>query len=230
MILKWARKVKHFYIRPIRVFLFHQVSNDFDAATMKAGDWTATDQFKHNIERLLEEYCFISLPNAHKKMRSDFFRFRKYAVLTSDDGWASLNNILPWLSEKEIPVTLFLNPCYFDGRHFRDNETERYLTYSDINALLQSFPEVSIASHGWEHVRATEQNEEEFRSSVLTSVKVLKTFPNFVPFFAYTYGSYNEMTDRVLRGCGLIPVLIDKNKNWKDSAVIHRELLDGMIL
>ena len=117
---KLRRKLRKMCKRtPIRVFLFHQVSDRFDATTMIEGDWTQMDQFKRNINRLRKEYTFIPLDKAYRKMRRDIFRFRDYAVLTADDGWASLNNILPWLAEQRIPVTLFLNPGYFDGRHLQ---------------------------------------------------------------------------------------------------------------
>lgn len=220
----------HLRLRPIRVFLFHQVSDEFDKSTMNRSDWTKTDQFKKNIILLAKTYQFIPLDLAHKKLHRDFIRLKKYAVLTSDDGWASLGNILPWLKEQGIPVTLFLNPGYFDGRHFREKETERYLLQIDIENLSKAYPGVSIASHGWEHIRATYQDEESFQKSVLDSIKALKVFPNFIPFFAYTYGCSTAHTDEILKENGMTPVAIDGEKNWNDSSIIHRELLDGVIL
>ena len=92
---KISRKLKKIRLRPISVFLFHQVSDAFDESTMKRGDWTETGQFKHNLEFLKKKYRFVSLEKAHEMMRKDVFRFRDYAVLTSDDGWASLTNVLP---------------------------------------------------------------------------------------------------------------------------------------
>ena len=163
-------------------------------------------------------------------MRKDVFRFRDYAVLTSDDGWASLMNVLPWLAEQGIPVTLFLNPCYFDGVHFREKETERYLLSKDIRDICDTYPNVTYGMHGWEHIRATDHTVEEFRESVRSSFEALRDFPNFIPFFAYTYGSFDASHDHVLSEYGFIPVLIDKEKNVDDLSCIHRELLDGMVL
>ena len=227
---KLGRKLKKMRLRPIHVFLFHQVSDVFDESTMKRGDWTETGQFKRNIGILKDKYRFVSLEKACEMMRKDVFRFRRYAVLTSDDGWASLKGILPWLKEQGIPVTLFLNPRYFDGRHFREKETEKYLLQEDVDGLAAWYPDVTVASHGWEHVRATDLTEEAFRDSVRASTKALKPCPNYIPFFAYTYGSRTSETDRVLRDSGLVPVLIDKETNRDDVTLIHRELLDGKIL
>ena len=227
---KIHRKMKKARLRPISVFLFHQVSDVFDESTMKRCDWTETDQFKHNVEALMKEYQFISLERAYSKMKKDVFRFRKYAVMTSDDGWASLNNVLPWLKEKNIPVTLFLNPAYFDGQHFREKETERYLLKNDIDSISRVYPNVTYGLHGWQHVRATELDEKGFRESVLKTLDALQAYPNFIPYFAYTYGAFNAMNARTLKEFGLVPVLIDKEKNVDDLSCIHRELLDGVKL
>lgn len=227
---KAVKRIKKIRLRPISVFLFHQVSDTFDETTMKKGDWSSTGQFKHNMEVLQKEYCFIPLDQAYTRMKKDIFRFRKYAVLTSDDGWASLKNVLPWLKEKGIPVTLFLNPGYFDGKHFRVKETEKYLLKADIDALAQMYPNVTIGSHGWEHNRATEQSVVEFRQSVKASVEALNSYSNYVPFFAYTYGSSNPETDEVLQEFGLVPVMIDREKNVDVISLVHRELIDGITL
>ena len=224
------RKAKKLLLRPIHVFRFHQVSDAFDGSTMKPGDWSETGQFKANLRLLQEEYRFIPLDAAYRKMRRDRVRFRKYAVLTADDGWASLLNVLPWLKEQDIPVTLFLNPGYFDGVHFREKATEKYLLQDDIDALASEFPNVTVASHGWDHTRATLQTEEAFRDSVRRSVGALESYPNHVPFFAYTYGSNSPVTDQVLEEFGLVPVMIDKEANMDDLSRIHRELIDGIVL
>ena len=225
-----GRKFKKFRLKPISVFLFHQVSGTFDESTMKPGDWTETGQFKRNIQILKRQYRFVSLEKAYEMMRMDVFRFREYAVLTSDDGWASLTNILPWIAEQKIPVTLFLNPGYFDGEHYREKDTEKYLLTKDIKDICDNYPSITFGMHGWEHIRATEQTVEEFRESVRSSFEVLRDYTIFVPFFAYTYGSSDESHDRVLSEYGFIPVLIDKGKNVDDLTCIHRELLDGVVL
>ena len=224
---KIQRKLKKMRLKPISVFLFHQVSDEFDEATMKRCDWTETCRFKHNIEVLKKQYRFITLDEAYRKMRRDVLRLRNYAVLTADDGWASLDNVLPWLKEQGIPVTLFLNPGYFDGHRFREKESERYLLDVDVERVAREYPNVTFGSHGWEHVRATDQTEAEFRESVVKANQALMRYDNYVPYFAYTYGSYNKASERVLEEQGLTPVLIDNETNLDDLSRIHRELLDG---
>ena len=50
--LKW----KHVHYSSIRVFVFHQVSEQFDEQSMWACDWTEINQFKKHIRLLQNEY------------------------------------------------------------------------------------------------------------------------------------------------------------------------------
>ena len=215
-------------LQPIRVLCFHQVSDAFDESTMERVDWLETDLFKQRIEALCQEgYTFISLPEAHEKMRKDWLRCKKYAVLTADDGWASLKNILPWLNEQQIPVTLFLNPAYLDGMHYRNSDKEQYLSAEEIAQLYKQYPLVTVGMHGWEHKNATKQTEEEFRESVEKSERNLKVLPNYVPYFAYTWGRHSGTTDDILLKRGITPVLVMGGQNYSNFQIIDRELLVG---
>lgn len=222
-ISRWLQKIR---FRPIRVFLFHQVSDVFDEATMKTCDWTETNQFKQNVLKLKERYDFIPLEEAHRHLKKDCFRFKNYAVMTSDDGWASLNNILPWLEKQGIPVTLFVNPNYSDGLSFREKRTERYMTREE----MESFKMVSVGLHGLEHISAAGMNETEFRNYVAESVKQTSCISGYVPFWAYTWGVYSETNNRVLKEFGIIPVYIDGEVNVVNVEYVERELLDGVKL
>lgn len=212
--------------QPIRVFVFHQVSDTFDESTMWPCDWTQTEQFKRNILALKEQYTFISLTEAHEHLCKDKFRFHKYAVLTADDGWASLNNILLWLAEQQIPLTLFLNPGYFDGSLSRENGMNKLLHRKEIDNL-QTYPLLTIGSHGWTHQLVTEQSADEFRSSVLNSIQALQHYLNYVQFFAYPCGRHTADTDVYLHKLAHVPVYCDGAKNYNNPFVIHREPIDG---
>lgn len=219
--IKWM-KIR---LKPIRVFVFHHVSDTFDESTMEPIDWIQTEKFKQSIESLRKDgYTFISLPEAHQKIRNDVIRFHKYAVLTADDGWASLKNILPWLNEQHIPITLFLNPAYLDGKHFRDRNTEKYLTEEEVQNLYTQYPLLTIGSHGWEHVDAKKQTPEEFEKSVTQSHEYLRSYPNYIPYFANTWGRYNSKMHSKLIQLGITPVTIN-GKNYHHITTIDRELL-----
>lgn len=218
------RKILKLRLQPIRVFCFHHVCERFDAESMSQGDWMQIDEFKNKVVALQRDGVeFVSLMEAYRHICSDWLRRKKYAVLTFDDGYASLKEILPWLEVEKIPVALFINGKYLDGKSYRKNPNEKYLTKEELFALTSSFLE--IGNHGWEHIRVTDITDEEFGISVGQNVQLLSTHPNYIPYWAYTYGSYTDFTENYLREQHLIPVYVDGVKNYNDNKVIHRELL-----
>ena len=211
-------------LQPIRVYCMHHVCDKFDAESMNKGDWMQIDEFKNKVFSMQEGGVeFISLTEAYKHICNDWFRYKKFAVLTFDDGYATLKEVLPWLSDMQISVTLFINGKYLDGKSYRKNPKEQYLTKREIFALTS--PLIEIGSHGWEHKRVTEMTAEEFVESVKRNVGLLAEHPNFVPFWAYTYGAHSDKTDDYLYHQGLVPIYIDGMKNYNEIKVVHRELL-----
>ncbi len=228
------QRLKHYWSRiwlhPIQVFVFHQVSDVFEPETMWECDWTQTNAFKQRILALKKKYTFISLTEVQRHLAQDKWRFRNYASLTADDGWASLTNILPWLVEQKIPVPLFLNPSCLDGKHWNSRETDKLLTREEVVRFVeQGAPYITIASHGWTHKSSLHMTMEEFIESVDKSERVLQEMPAKVPFFAYASGLSAEGQFGYLRKQGLTPVYVDRRVNSKDSILIHRYCIDGGI-
>ncbi len=224
------RKWTKLRLQPIRVFCFHQVSNTFDASTMYLSDWTQIDQFKNNILWLKEQYEFISLEEAIQKLKHDIYRTKKYVVLTADDGWASLKNILPWLVEQQIPITLFVNPAYLKGEETRENGMNELLKWEELNELLRQYPNISIASHGWNHTLMKDMNSEEFLHKMIDSHRYLSQRAEYIPFYAYPCGMHSKATDTRLVEQNIVPVYMDGRMNYVYDGGIHRELLDGLVL
>lgn len=223
------RKWKHLWIKPIRVFCFHQVSDKFEPDTMWEPDWIQTESFKKKILKLKTEYTFLPLQEAYRHIANDTIRFKKYASLTADDGWASLKNIIPWLAEQQIPVTLFLNPCYLDGKHYQSRPTEKLLTREEVSDLVETYaPLITIASHGWIHADGLKMTDKEFEESVLEAEKDLQKMTGKAPFYAFTYGHYKQGQIQFLKTLSLIPVLMDGRMNDNDKQCVHREGLDGV--
>lgn len=218
---RWVRM----RFQPIRVFCFHQVSDEFEPDTTELCDWMHTEVFKKNILMLKRSYTFISLPEATYHLKHDCFRLKRYVVLTADDGWASMKNILPWLAEQNISIALFLNPSYLDGKHYRKRDSEKYLTYEEIDSFERSGNNVSVASHGWRHVNNTQLSSNEIKKEIENAAKELERFHSVIPYYAYPWGRHNVTTDGLLKGYDLIPVLMDGQGNYNDPTMIHRELL-----
>lgn len=211
-------------VQPIRVFCLHHVCERFDATTMNVSDWMELSVFKEKIVQLRKQgYKFISLTDAHNKLKKNYIRFHKYAVLAFDDGYSSLKEILPWLETQKIPVVLFINAKYLDGESYRKNSNERYLTKNELFALNHSF--IEIGSHGYEHSDATKMDKEEFLLHIVQNIDVLQTHPCYIPFHAYTWGQHTNMTNSILQFKHIIPVYIDGMKNYNNISVIHREIL-----
>ena len=134
--VKIRRKLKKLFLQPIRVFCLHHVCEIYDSESMYPCDWMELVKFKQKINALRVQGChFISLKEAYTHLKNDLFRKKKYVVLTFDDGYKSLTEILPWLEEQNIPVTLFINGKYLDGKSYHDVEKESYLTYNELFSL-----------------------------------------------------------------------------------------------
>lgn len=217
-------KITKLRLQPIHVFCMHHVCNAFDAESMNKGDWMQIDEFKQKVQKMQQDGVkFISLTEAYNKITNDKWRNNKYVVLTFDDGYASLKEILPWLGEQQIPATLFINGKYLDGKSFRDNPKEQYLNKEELFALTSPF--IEIGSHGWEHLDASKISADEFKIIIEQNIKLLQTHPRYVPFHAYTWGKCTKGSNRILSEMKIISVLMDGMKNYDDKLFIHRELL-----
>lgn len=227
---KILRRWMRFRLQPIRVFCLHHVCERFDAESMHECDWIALDKFKEKVLAMQQSGVeFITLTNAYDKLAHSLspfaFRLNRYAVLTFDDGYASLRDVLPWLKEQGIPVTLFINGKYTDGVSYRTTDKEQYLTWDEIMGL--DYDTIEIGHHGWEHLKTSAMSVEEFKQSLVKNAELLRRHLRYVPFYAYPYGDYTSASDDILKDRAIIPVYVDGAKNYNDSTCIHRELLDN---
>ena len=221
---KFYRKLLRLRLQPIRVFCLHHVCEQFDADTMYACDWMALDEFKQKINILRDDgYQFISITDAYEQLKKDRFRRKKYAVLTFDDGYKSLKEILPWLEEQKIPATFFINGKYLDGKSYRETPKEQYLTYDELFALTS--PLIEIGHHGWEHKSVNDMSEAELIESMQKNIEILSSHPRYIPFWAYTCGRHDKNSDIILSDNGVIPVLVNGGKNYMWMGDVSRELM-----
>lgn len=224
IISKIYRKLTKLRLQPIRIFCLHHVCEQFDAEAMYPCDWMELSCFKEKIKGLHNQgYQFISLTEAYNHLNNDWFRRKKYAVLTFDDGYKSLLDILPWLEEQRIPATLFINGKYLDGKSFRDTPKEKYLTRKELFALTN--PLIEIGHHGWEHAPVCQMTNEEFIQSIQLNISAISNHPRYIPFWAYTWGRYTVETNQILRTNEIIPIYVNGMKNYTNEGFINRELL-----
>lgn len=236
---KIRRKFMKLRLQPIRVLCFHQVSECFDPAIYCDADWISLADLKGKIKALLQQgYHFISLEEAHHHIKYDFIRIRKYAVLTADDGLKCQLDLLPWLEENKIPLTMFLNVETLSGdkcgepmmQYFNivSKEQERahsilYATADNIAAVQSSI--LSFGLHGIDHRGATSMTYEEYRSNIIECKTYLNKIVSTVPFYAYTYGIRTKEYDDILHENDFIPVYMDGRVNYNNPNGVHRELI-----
>lgn len=218
---KVLRKWMKIRLQPIRVFCLHHVCKQFDADSMYPCDWMDIDVFKEKIIDLQKQgYQFISLTEAYKHLKQDYFRRKKYAVLTFDDGYKSILEVLPWLETMQIPVTLFVNGKYLDGKAYRENPNEQYLTYDELFAIIS--PLVEIGHHGWEHTSASKMSSEELKKSIQKNAEIISAHPRYVPFWAYTYGQCSIKSNTIIAHYHLIPVNVSGCVNFTYNNIVER--------
>lgn len=221
---KVKRKWMKIRLQPIRVFCLHHVCECYDEEWMCLCDWMTLDNFKQKVlDMKAKGYEFISLTVAHQHLQNDCFRTKKYAVLTFDDGYKSLVEVLPWLEYKKIPAVLFINGKYLDGKSYREKPKEQYLTQDELFSITSPF--IEIGHHGWEHTAVTNMSNKELLLSLKRNDLKLSGHMQYIPFWAYTWGIHTEETDRVLSNKEIIPVYMNGMKNYTFEGYINRELL-----
>lgn len=229
------RKLKKLGKSPIRVFCTHHVTDLFDSDYMWPCDWIQTDVFKRAVLELQKQYTFISLTEAQRHLHNDIVRTKNYAVLTADDGFASLKNIMPWLEKQNIPITLFINPIVWDGKTVGQNlkplpiSTENnwakdvYLLLEDLKAFQS--PLVTFGYHGYDHINESVETYETFVANFEKCRKAMEILDNVIPFYAHTYGRTTRQNDEYLIKQGVTPVYVNGGRNYNQWKNIDRELL-----
>ena len=242
-IKKLRTRLMKLRLRPVRVLCFHQVSDVFEPMYGRIENWTNTEQFKKNLIKLKETHTFVSLDDAVKHLRHDVFRIKRYAVLTCDDGYQCVLNLLPWLEEQQIPITLFLSLRYLDGKSY-DSWFEscwKELSEDEKARLLESMyfhwnhlkteeihsENVTLAIHGLGHDDVSRLDEREFDAYVDECVSMLSGHPRYRPFYAYTWGRHSSENDHVLMKKNIVPVYCDGMNNFGYDGAIHRMWIDG---
>ena len=224
-------------LQPIRVYCLHEICAKPEFPNETADDWIDIDAFKRTIIYMRQQgYVFISLSDAYQKISTDIFRRKKNAVLTIDDCRQSLREIMPWLIEQKLPITLFVNGNYMDGKEHNVVGFNPFhcLTQAELNLYIKvSNGLISIQSHGYEHLDVTQMTEEEFKRQVEKNMDYISVYQKQgveystsntkLHFYAYTWGHHNAQTDAILKELNIIPVLTDGRKNDNDISCIHRE-------
>ena len=109
---RWRQSHRNFLI----VLNWHQVTPEFDANTQHMYTWTQLDVFKSAVGYLEEKFRIVPLHEALASISRGTLN-GPCVALTFDDGDISIADyVAPFLRQRDLPATLFINSAYLDGR------------------------------------------------------------------------------------------------------------------
>jgi peptidoglycan/xylan/chitin deacetylase (PgdA/CDA1 family) len=246
----FSQKLHRYWIRqrlkPISVFVFHHVSEVRNPLICAEEDWTSMEVFKNNIVKLQQEFEFISLTNAYRHLSLDKWRKKRYVVLTADDAYRSILDIVPWLAARRIPLVIFANSRFLDQDSMTPIHEEYIKTVApnaDLGQVLKATymskeelwslndeETIEVGLHGHEHLDLSQLDQDNMVREVETCRSILQSHPRYIPFYAYPWGACNANTDNYLLQHGLIPVKVSGSKNYNNKEYVDRKCVDGMEL
>lgn len=101
-----------------------------------------------------------------------------------------------------------------------------YITREQLFTKLNN-PLISIALHGHEHLNATKLTMDDFQQNVNDNIKELEKHPHYIPYHAFTWGSYNKEHVVWLKSKGITSLGCGFNFNYIKPEVIDRCGLGG---
>jgi len=155
----------------------------------------------------------------HKNCRN-----RSFVAVTFDDGYQSiLENALPILQQKKIPVTVFVptnslgsRPGWITNKEHRD-AAERLLTSDELKLIEQTGG--LIGSHSVTHRPLTELSPIEALAELTESRQVLeKILERNVGSFALPYGAGNPDVLRLAAEAGYQRIFLSEPVNSRGGA------------
>lgn len=109
-----------------------------------------------------------------------------------------------------------------------DDELIRQLYVNQEQLFTElNHPLISIALHGHEHWNATKLKMEDFKNNVIKNIQLLKGHPHYIPYYAFTWGSYNVEHVEWLNQQGIFSLGCGFHFNYLKSNIIDRCGLGG---
>jgi peptidoglycan/xylan/chitin deacetylase (PgdA/CDA1 family) len=111
-VAQWGRGYKDF----LAIFNWHQVTPVFDPYLHHKYTWTRLEKFKKEVDYLTREFQILPLYEAIDRLKRGCLQGR-CASLNFDDGDISIaEHVVPFLRQRDLPATLFINSAYLDSR------------------------------------------------------------------------------------------------------------------
>jgi peptidoglycan/xylan/chitin deacetylase (PgdA/CDA1 family) len=155
-------------------------------------------------------------------------------AVTFDDGWSSfLENALPELKSRSIPVTMFMISGRM-GCKIEDDPSERLMSAAELQSLDPKL--VTIGSHTVSHCRLTGVDENEARHQLSESRHTLeRLLGREVKLFSFPFTIYNERLLELCRQTGYaraftgMPHLAFKRADEFETGRVRVDPTDSML-
>jgi len=182
--------------RWVPILMYHHVMDPDAAKEINATNLNvATNTFREQMDYLLAKgYSILRLDEMMAGLRSGSLP-AKPVVLTFDDGYRDFyDNVFPILREKGIKATVFAISQFVGG--------PRYVEWWQLREMSGSGL-VLVGDHTLNHLSLPKLSIDEQRNQIVSAKKILEDYVGQkVEYFAYPYGSYNGVSEQVLKENG----------------------------
>jgi peptidoglycan/xylan/chitin deacetylase (PgdA/CDA1 family) len=146
-------------------------------------------------------------------------------AVTFDDGYKdNLYNAAPVLLKYNIPFTVFISPALIESG------SDIYLTRSEVYRLA-SMPQVTIGSHGMNHIPLTECDDAALKKELVSSKLYLEDLIGYeITTIAYPYGAANRKVRDAAEQAGYrsgATIRFDINNSLRDPLLLCRTEITG---
>lgn len=183
---------------PIIIFYYHGVGNG-------AENWMhlPLDVFDRQVEYMQRYFEIISLAEAVRRLRSGASRSTA-AVLTFDDGYASLHEVLlPYLEYHAIPASYFVCAGASESGSHLQHDTDK--GYHDVDLMNTAQIRdcarrgVTIGSHGNHHEDMAKLSGAQLEHALFASADQLETWlKKRIRYFAFPFGGLENISPQAL--------------------------------
>lgn len=183
---------------PIIIFYYHGIGNGAD-------NWMhlPLDMFDRQVEYMQRYFEIISLSEALRRLRSGDSRSTA-AVLTFDDGYASLHKVLlPYLEYYALPASFFICAEAAESGSPLQHDTDKGLHDVELMNTAQirdcARRGVTIGSHGNQHEDMAKLSGAQLEHALIASADQLESWlEQKVTHFSFPFGGLENLSAEAL--------------------------------
>jgi len=178
----------------VNALCYHSISSSVDKYA------TSFTQFKKQILRIFSHADFISIKDIKNILGGG--RIKKWNVLlTIDDGYQDVIQIIPLLKKLNIPVILFVLSDLSNANREEIANNHQLLTIEEIKKLHKLG--WTIGCHSATHADLSSLNNQLLEHEIINSKKSLEKKLGFkVESFAYPKGIFNKKILKMVKKAG----------------------------